>query len=227
MFNRFGKKSKPEPAPTSIRDTLFGDLSLDQWPNANASALKSEPWLSFVQARDALNKGKKADAIQHWQRITEMPSLEPRHYVQAWHFLRQNGVKPPPDKARTVYGVVVEVAMPNGVDLLAAYPDHSARYYNYSGAGVVWVHPNNSLDGAIDTVLDAGRKLVVLIGPWEGARPTVLGKGQARLSMLTPIGLHFGQGDFLALSQDPKGGALVSAATQLMVALTELAQKPK
>jgi hypothetical protein len=66
-----------------------------------------------------------------------------------------------------------------------------------------------------------------MIGPWEGARPTALGQGQARLSMLTPIGLHFGQGDFRALSADPKGGALVSAATQLMVALTELATKPK
>lgn len=228
MFSLFGKKSKPEPPrPTPIRDTLFGDLPLEQWPNANASALKQEPWLSFVQARDALSKGKKADAIQHWQRIAEMPKLESRHYVQTWHFLRQQGVQPPPEKAQTLYGVVVEVAMPKGLDLLAAYTDGSARYYNFSGAGVIWERSNDSLDAQINALLDAGRQVVVMIGPWEAARPPAPGKDQARLSMLTPSGLHFGQGDFDVLNAEPQGRLLIEAATRLMVALTELRKKPQ
>lgn len=61
--------------------------------------------------------------------------------------------------------------MPEGLDLLAAYSDHSARYYNYSGAGVVWEHPDTSLDSPIDELLAAARQVVEMIGPWQGARP--------------------------------------------------------
>ena len=43
----------------------------------------------------------------------------------------------PPEKAQDVLGVVVEVAMEKGLDLVAGYADHHARY-NYSGAAIVW-----------------------------------------------------------------------------------------
>jgi hypothetical protein len=33
--------------------------------------------------------------------------------------------------------------MPSEVDLLAAYADRTARYYNFSGASVVWDHPTD------------------------------------------------------------------------------------
>src|SRR5260370_40513659 len=98
MLNLFGKKSKPE--PVNMRDTLYGDYSLSDWPGSKASALTAEPWSNFVQAREALNKGNKDEAIRLWQHIAEMPNLESRHYVQAWHFLHQQGVQPPPEKTK-------------------------------------------------------------------------------------------------------------------------------
>ncbi len=219
LFGR--KKRQPEPTPQLMRDTLFGDKPLDQWP-PEAAAAEAEPWASFVKARAAIERNNQAEAIQLWQQIAAMPDLEARHYLQAWHFLRQNGVQPPDDQAKTVYGVVVEVSMPKGLDLLAAYQDGSARYYNFSGAAVIWEHPNDSLDEAINALLAAGRAVVDMIGLWEGARPPAPTGGAARLNMLTPGGLYFGQGPMHMLSADPKGKLLLGTATSLMTKMTQL-----
>ena len=95
-----------------------------------------------------------------------MQNLEPRHYLQAWHFLRQLGVNPPDEKAKIVYGVVVEVGMEKGTDIVAAYADYTARYYNFSGAGVIW-EGDHSLDAEIEALIKAGQAVVKYIGPWD------------------------------------------------------------
>ena len=212
-------KGKQGAAPNPVRETLFGDMRLDQWP-AGGEASDELPWGAFVWARLHLGAGNQSDAIACWRHILEEPGLKPRHYLQAWHFLRQHGLQPAPDVAKQVLGVVVEVAMPEGLDLLAAYPDHAARYYNYSGAGVVWEHPDASLDSAIDQLLAASSQIVAQIGPWEEPRPAAPPTGSVRMSFLTPSGLHFGQGPMAALSRDPLGGRVIHLATSLMTALT-------
>lgn len=212
----FGKKK--DAAPTSIRETLFGDMSIDQWPS-NGVASDDLPWGPFVSAREHLAAGRQADAIASWRRVLDHRGLEPRCYLQAWHFLRQHGQLPSLEVGKQLLGVVVEVTMPEGLDLLAAYPDHPARYYNYSGAGVVWEHPDTSLDSAIDQLLDASRQVVAQIGPWEQARPAPPPVDSVRLCFLTPSGLHFGQGPTAALSRDPLGGRVLHLASDLMRAL--------
>ncbi len=216
----FGKKDKPSSAPLAIRDTLFGDMPLGEWPSRSGPA-EIPPWSIFVEARGLIAVNKPAEAVERWRKIVAMPELEPRHYLQAWHFLRSNGVEPPQDIAKKLYGVVIEVPMHGGLDLLAAYPDHSARYYNYAGAAVIWEHPDDSLNRAIDKLLEAATEVVQQIGPWEGDRPPPPPKGQLRMSFLTPSGLHFGQGPFEALQADPLGGKTVQLATKLMLALVE------
>jgi hypothetical protein len=121
-----------------------------------------------------------------------------------------------------VHGVVVEVGMPQGADIVAAYTNYTARYLNYTGAGEIWERPDSSLDAPIKALLDAGRNVVQHIGPWEEARPPAPTNGNVRLNMLTPSGLHFGYGGFQTLSQDPMGKALIDPATALMVSLTSL-----
>jgi hypothetical protein len=205
-------------ASNPIREALFGDRPLDAWP-PNGAPAEHFPWKDFVSARSHLAAGRRSEAIACWRQVIQHPDLEPRQYVQAWHFLRQHGQQPPPELAKQVLGVVVEVAMPEGLDLLAAYPDHSARYYNYSGAGVVWEHPDESLDLAIDQLLEASRQVVANIGPWEKERPAPPPLDSVRLSFLTPSGLHFGQGPMAALSDDPLGGRVLRLAVVLMRAL--------
>jgi hypothetical protein len=111
------------------------------------------------------------------------------------------------------------VTLKHGVDIVACYADLTARYFNYSGAAVIWDNPDDSLKAEIGNLLDAGKNIIHSIGPWEKERPGVPPRGQARVSMLTPSGLHFGQAPLNTLSHDEMGGPIIKAATNLMQAL--------
>jgi len=206
-----------------IRDTLFGDLPLSQW--LPQSLPQTEPWTSLARANQCLDKNDKPGAIAILQAIVAMPDLESRHYLEAWHYLRDLGVSVPADKAKDVLGVVIEVGMDRGLDLVAAYPDHHARYYNFSGAGVVWERPNSSLDKPIDDFLRAASAAVQVIGPWDKDRPATPAAGRARINILTPSGLHFGEGAYNALSKDRIGGPVLGLAFQLMQQMIKLTEK--
>jgi hypothetical protein len=193
---------------------------MSKWPEGDDKT--GEPWNLFIEARKQLDKKDKNAASATLQKITSMPNLEPRHYLQAWHFLRSLGVNPPADKAKIVYGVVIEVGLERGADIVAAYTDFNAYYVNFTGAATIWQHPDNSLDAEIDALLKAGQMVAEKIGPWDKARPAPPTNGNVRLNMLTPSGLHFGEGGFNVLSQDPMGKALIDPATALMLRLTKL-----
>lgn len=215
LFGSLFGKSKQQSVAVAMRETLFGDSAIDQWPPKEGRS-DLLPWTTFVAARTNLAAGNQSAAVASWQEILKQPGLESRHYLQAWHFLRQHGQQPPMEVAKEVLGVVVEVGMPQGLDVLAAYPDHSARYYNYSGAGVVWERTDSSLDSVIDQLLSASAQVVAQIGPWEDVRPVPPPRDHIRISFLTPSGLHFGQGPFAALAKDPIGGQVVYLAANLM-----------
>lgn len=225
MFN-FRKTAK-EPVSLTMRDTLFGDQ--DTWPSETlgATARSVEPWASFLHANELIQAKKLDEAVKVLHQIIKIPGLESRQQLQAWHILRKLGSVPAKDRAKEVLGVVVEVGMPKGLDLLAAYSDHSARYWNFSNAGIVWEHPNSSLDPCVDTLLKNASALVQRIGPWDKARRAAPGKGITRLNILTPIGLHFGEGPIELLSKDPVGGPTFAAATQLMLRLIETAKQTR
>jgi len=214
---------RPPEKKLEIRDALFGDLPLSQW--LPQSLPNTEPWISLARAKQSVERGDKPGAIAILQSILAMPDLESRHYLEAWHSLRDLGVSVPADKAKDVLGVVVEVGMDRGLDLVAAYPDHHARYYNFSGAGVVWERPNGSFDKPIDDLLGAASTAVRVIGPWDKDRPAAPPTGQARINILTPSGLHFGQGSLNALSKDRIAGPVIGLAFQLMQQMIKLTKK--
>lgn len=218
FFTSLFRKKKQSPVH-QLRDVLYGDEPLESWPPDSVPS--GYPWESFIRARAHLAAGEKEAAIGIWQEIVAHPGLEPRHYLQAWHFLRQQGQHPPVESGKLVLGVVVEVALPEGLELLAAYADHTARYYHHSGGGVVWEHANDSLDAVIDEILAAAQQVVEHIGPWLEPRPPAPPAGEARLSFLTPSGLHFGQATLPALEEHPTAGPVLQHALVLMQALIE------
>jgi hypothetical protein len=213
------RRKKPIAPPSPIRELLFGDVLMSQWPPETA-ANELFPWSSFIEARTLLQQGDRAGAVERWRMVAEAEGLESRHYIQAWTFLRQQGVQPPPEIAKRVLGSVVEVGMREGLDVLAAYEDHTARYLNKSGAIAIWEHPDDSLDPLIDDLLGASADVVARIGLWNAARRPPPERDEARISFLTPSGLHFGEGPFTDLSKDAMGGPVIQHATALLVALT-------
>jgi hypothetical protein len=196
-----------------LRETLFGDVPLAVWAGTSAT----EPWRSFAQVSALASQDRDA-AIRGLEEILARPGLESRHYLEAWTSLTSVGVRPPAGEAKHLYGVVLDLPVRGGLDTLAAYEDLSARYLNFSGAAIIWEHPDSSLDDLIRALIGAGGDLLAKIGPWEGPRPP-LPQGQARISLLTPSGLHFGQADPSLLSRDAMAAPVLQAATALMQAL--------
>jgi hypothetical protein len=206
-----------------LRQAVYGDASLDAW-TARGAGQPGQPWDSFEQAREMAQAGHRDEAVRIWRQIASADGLESRHTLQVWHFLRQAGQPPPPDQARLVLGVAAEMPVRKGHDLLAAYRDGTARYLNYSGKAVIWDdHSDSRVQAAITGWLNAGQVIVGAIGVWEQPSLPPLPPGDARLMMLTPGGHRFGQAPAAALSQDPKAGPFLAAATKLLQLITSRA----
>ena len=131
-----------------VRDTLFGDQPLNYWGTINSKEL---PWTLFKAAKENIDQGNNEAAVAVLKEIIAMPDLESRHYLQAFYFLNQLGITA--TGQITIFAVVAEVAIEDGVDLLAVYADHSARYYNYAGSAVIWDAEDNNIANKIDHIL--------------------------------------------------------------------------
>ena len=227
MFGPFKKKTPPPATPAAphpLRETFFGDLDLQAW-TASPGAEEPEFVAALSAAREAIAAGRNADAIPHLQKVAALSGLESRVTLMAWHHLAKLGVPPPAEIAKKVHGVVIEVWMKEGLDIVAAYADGSARYINYTGKVIIWDAPGSdaTIESPLRSLLAAGQAVADRIGPWEGGcnRPPAPPYGLVRLSMLTPSGVHFGQGQYAQLSADPMGAALLTGALGLMRSLTE------
>jgi hypothetical protein len=149
-------------------------------------------------------------------------SLETRPKLLAASILTKRGVSLP---GRQLLGVVIEVGLDQGLDVLAAYQDGTARYINFSGKLIVWETVTPESDALIKDLFTAGDKVVAQIGPWDQPRRPAPETGQIRLNFLGADGLYFGEGPLAVLARDPLGGPVINAATQLMQFLIAHAQK--
>ena len=195
---------------------------MNQWP-PDEDSTSGEPWRSFIAARNAFASGRTDQAIQLWLSIARAPDLESRQVLQAWSLLRRQGVAPSADESAVVHGVVCEIAVADGHDVLAVYKDGSSRYLNYSGKVIVAEGGSPQAVLAANAVLAAAAPLGNVIGLWDQPALPAVPNGHARLLLLTPGGFRFGQGPQDALWQEPMAGPVLSAATQLLLFLTDSA----
>jgi hypothetical protein len=223
MFNWL----KPKPAkPTllDLRENLFADQSFEK-TFALVKDLPATSELAPIKTACQLFKnGNRAGAVTELNKVVAITGVDSRTYLQVWYLLRSLGQMPPTDIAKKIRGVILEVHLDQGLDLLAAYDDHTAKYYNYSGAGVIWNNPPMEADinTQIDKLLEVGQAIVNNIGTWDKPRLPIPQKGSVRINLLTYDGYYFGQGEYNVLNQDPMGGAAIAAGYNLMNALTRL-----
>ncbi len=81
------------------------------------------------------------------------------------------------------------------------------------------------INAVIDSLLEAGKTIVAATGLWDQPRLGPPPKGSARVSVLTPGGLHFGQGPQEALWADPLSKPALDRAQALMLALIQYAKR--
>jgi hypothetical protein len=221
-FRRSNQLDPPKNDLAPIRELLFGDVPLASW-RALKGGNTDAPWSHFEAARGALASGDRGAAIAALRAVLAMPDAESRQALQAWHALRELGEAPAAGEAKRVLGVVLEVHIDAGLDVLAAYADRHARFLSHAGKMIVWDTREPAMDERIDALVRAGQTVTDRIGPWTEARRGPPAKGDVRLNFLTPSGLHFGEGGFAALDRDPLAHPVIVAGTQLMQALTERA----
>ena len=207
----------------ALRPLLYGNVPIERW-RSDGNDESDEPWASFARARTFHAAGELGAAIQEWRRIASMPNLESRQTLQAWHFLRAAGVAVPDGEAKIVLGVVAEMPVQSGHDVLAGYQDGSVRYLNYSGK-VVAIEDRTivAIEEPLRAWLALAEEMVRAIGPWEEPSLPVLPAGHGRIIMLTPRGPHFGQAPADVLAGDPFAARFLGAAATLLQAVVDTA----
>lgn len=120
-----------------------------------------------------------------------------------------------------LYGVIIEVAMEQGLDVLAAFSDGTARYLNHAEKAIVFDAPNETSNSHIQNLWQHSINVVNKIGPWDKPRLEPPSTNMVRLSFLVAGQLYFGQGPMDVFFRDPMAGPVLTAATQLMSYLTQ------
>ncbi|MBC7570663.1 MAG: hypothetical protein H7319_13130 [Spirosoma sp.] len=144
-------------------------------------------------------------------------TLEARQRLLAYHLLAANA----PIQHKELLVVIIEVALPDGLDVLAAFSDGTARYINQSEKLLVWETKTTESSQLIGQLFMNSGQVLKHIGRCEGERRPFPTAGTARLTFLVSDGLYFGEGPFETLYADPMGGPVINSAIQLMTYLTQ------
>jgi hypothetical protein len=155
--------------------------------------------------------------IDRLQVVANDPNLESRARVLSYHLLRTAKIAVP---AKQLFGVIVEVSLRGGLDVVAAFSDGSARYINHAEKVLVWETRTEESQALITDLFNQSVNVVNRLGPWDLERRPFPTGGMIRLSFLVSDGLYFGEGPFEDMERDPMGGPVVQAATRLMAFLT-------
>jgi hypothetical protein len=151
------------------------------------------------------------------QVLADTTSQETRLRILAFNELKQqNQTK----KKKELLGVIIEVGMENGLDTLAAYKDLRVRYINRSGKLIIKDDSEPKIDAKIRKLFQEAQPIIEKIGPWNKPRLPPPPAGQVRLTFLVSDGLYFGEGTMRELGRSPLAGPVVTAATELLFALT-------
>ena len=229
MFSLFGKKDKKEkpqaaipPVLLAIRETLYSNASLDPMINRIKDDSKTVfPWSNFVEANQALKQNDKGKTIDLLKQITEANGLDTRIYLQAWHTLVSLGEMPPESVCGKIQGAVIENHMDHGLDIVAAYIDYSARYWNYTGAGIIWDARDPEIDKVIENLFYVNQQIMQRIGVGLRDTPPIPPKGNIRIFLMAYDGTCVGEGTYDFLYNDEMGKHVINAAYGLMMTLMD------
>jgi hypothetical protein len=154
--------------------------------------------------------------IETLNAIAKDESQESRVRVLAYNRLRE---KNQPVPAKKLLGVIIEVGLKEGLDVLAAFPDDRVRYINHVEKMSVFEASPPDIQAKIRKLLDASQRAVEKIGPWNKARLAPPGTGTIRITFLVSDGLYLGQGPMDVLQRDAMAGRILAAGTELLQAV--------
>jgi hypothetical protein len=192
-----------------IYNLLFcDDISLFQRHSENRNS-EGYPWYVLFDP-----KASAADL----EIIVNERSHESRVRLLAAYRMIEMGLKP---ASKVLLGIVIEVGLDEGLDVLAAFNDETARYINFSEKMVIWETIDDTASTMIANLLDGGSKVIPQMGPWDKKRLPFPEKGITRITFLVTDGIYFVQAPTNILFKDPVVAPVLDAGVQLMKFLTE------
>ena len=150
--------------------------------------------------------------------IASDESNEGRIRAIAYNRLRMMGAEVEP---KLLLGVIVEVPLADGLDVLAAFSEGGVRYLNQSGKIAVVEADGTPLARLARELIAVARPIVDNIGPWEEPRLPPPKAGNVRITFLVSDGLYFGEGPYPVLQADAMAGPVLAKATQLLQAVVD------
>jgi hypothetical protein len=149
--------------------------------------------------------------------VVDMAANETRIKLLAYNRLQQGNH---PILKQELLGVIIEVGLENGLDVLASYQDGTARYLHHSGKIIMWETANDQSRALTEHLFAESEKVVKQIGIWPHGRLNPPKEGNARITFLVSNGLYFGEADCDTLFGDELAGPALLAATALLTYLT-------
>ena len=144
------------------------------------------------------------------KKLVEDEEVESRTKILAYRKLKNL------PKETKLLGVIIEAHLPEGLDILAAYADGSARYINYTGNMVVWEKSTKESEELIQQLFKSGQSTVSKIGPWDKQRLPAPTKGNTRLTFLVEGEIYFEEAPTEVLFNDPLAGNVLLHGAYLM-----------
>ncbi|HWZ04443.1 MAG TPA: hypothetical protein VNX40_12590 [Mucilaginibacter sp.] len=215
LFDFFKKSASPykDAATNLIYELLFcDDISL--YKNNNQQP-DSYPWnILFSGTANA------PDLLK----IIADNDIESRVKILACNKMIANSQK---INKKELLGVIVEVGLDNGLDVLASFSDGTARYINQMGGIIIWEAVDDTSNSLTKKLFNNSLNVVMQIGPWNEPRRPHPPKGTVRITFLVSDGLYFGEGTMKVLFSDPLAGPALSSAMELMKYMMEKSNAKK
>lgn len=150
--------------------------------------------------------------------LAEETTQDGRVRYLAYTKLREIGDQVEP---KVLLGVIIEVPLSDGLDVLAAYSEGGVRYINQTGKIAVFERVPQ-LQSLIEELMAVSEQVVRAIGPWTELRKAPPTPPLVRLSFLVSDGLYFGEGPMNVIQKEPLGGPVMECATRLLQAVVPL-----
>ena len=147
-------------------------------------------------------------------KIAEDHNQESRVRILAFNILRENKLPVPP---KQLLGVIVEIPLDGGLDVVAAYQDGRARYINQTGKMAIFEGGPPEIEAKAKALVASAVPTVNAIGPWDKERLPPPVKGMARMTFLVSDGLYFGEGPFAQLQNNSMASSIIKSASELLL----------
>jgi hypothetical protein len=131
----------------------------------------------------------ETSTIADYQKIIGDTNSDPRLKVLTYNRQLSQGHKP---EKKELLGVIIEVGLDDGLDVLASFSDGTARYINQTGKMIIWETTDEGSNKLTLDLFSKSQEILKQIGPWDKPRRSHPTKGVARITFLVSDGPYFG-----------------------------------